>query len=274
MAQDQDTKRPVAHVICIKWGSGSYTADDVNRLYRMVRRNITRHTLRFYCFTEIADGLDEAIIVEPLPVLNVAPEDNKYAYRKEAGLCDDDLGGLRGRRVLFFDLDVVITGSLDEMIDYPRGDDFVIVNDWNTRGNRVGQASCYSWKVGTLGFVKAYFERHPREVLKKFGTASQEYLSVKVIEKCGKLDFWPKPWCRSFKVHALPVWFLRRFVLARLPEGAKVLCFHGRPKIDDAIAGRWAPPGREPLIKRIFYKTIKPCNWLEHYWTSSRGSCS
>jgi hypothetical protein len=256
---------PVANVICIKWGRGYYKSDDVNQLYNMVSRNITRHRLKFYCFTDITEGLDDKIIAKPLAVMNVSEEDNKYAYRKEAGLCDDDIGGLAGERVLYFDLDVVITGSLDEMIDYPKGDDFVIINDWNTRGNNVGQASCYSWKVGTLGFVKEYFEQHPKDVVKKFGTASQEYLSYKVIERWGKLNFWPPQWCRSFKVHALPVWFMRRFMTPKLPEGTKVLCFHGRPKIEDAIAGRWAPKGMEPFWKILFYKTTKPAPWIKNY---------
>lgn len=263
--QQEHPLRPVANVICIKWGRHYYTADDVNRLYAMVRRNISRHDLRFFCFTEIAEGLDDGVLVRPLPVLHVAKEDNRYAYRKEAGLCDDNLGDLAGQRVLFFDLDVVITGSLDEMIEFPKGDEFVIINDWNTRGNHVGQASCYSWVVGTLGFIKAYFEAHPVEVVKQFYTASQEYLSWKVIEQFGKLNFWPEPWCRSFKVHALPPWYLRRFVEPKLPEGTKVLAFHGRPKIEDALAGRWAPPGAESLVKRLFYKTIKPSPWLKPY---------
>ena len=262
-------QQPVANVICIKWGKSVYTAKDVNRLCAMVKRNVTRHTVRFYCFTEIADGLDADIIVKPLPILNIEKEDRRYAYRKEAGLCDDNLGGLTGQRVLFFDLDVVITGSLDEMIEYPQGDDFVIINDWNTQGDHVGQASCYSWVVGTLGFVKEYFEAHPVEVANQFKTASQEYLSSKVIEQFGKLNFWPEPWCRSFKVHTLPAWFLRRFVTPKLPEGTKVLAFHGHPKIEDALAGRWAPPGEESILKILFYKTIKPCRWLEQYLTEA-----
>ncbi|MHC4553669.1 MAG: hypothetical protein ACYSUT_13035 [Planctomycetota bacterium] len=263
--QHEQAALPIANVICIKWGRNYYTHEDVNSLYAMVRRNITQHELRFYCFTEIAEGLDEGILVKPLPELKVKKEDNRYAYRKEAGLCDDNLGGLAGKRVLFFDLDVVITGSLDEMIEYPKGDEFVIINDWNTRGDHVGQASCYSWVVGTLGYVKAHFEAHPVEMVNRFYTASQEYLSWKVIEKFGKLNFWPEDWCRSFKVHALPVWFLRRFAMSKLPNGTKVLAFHGNPKIEDALAGRWAPPGAEAFWKILLYKSIKPCRWLEQY---------
>lgn len=258
------TKKPIANVICIKWGEGYYDHIFVNRLYNMVKRNLKKHELRFYCITEISKGLDKNIIVKPLPVMKCAKEDVKWAYLKEAGLCDDNLAGLKGQRVLFFDLDMVITGSLDEMIDYPKGDEFVIINDWNTKGSHIGQASCYSWVVGTLGFVKDYFEKNAKAVCRKFPTASQEYLSDQVIKKFGKLNFWPEKWCLSFKFSVLPPWYFRAFVTPKLPKTCKVLAFHGHPKIEDAIAGRWHPNG-VPFLKRI-YKTIRPCPWIKKYW--------
>lgn len=261
---ENNSELPVAHVICIKWGSAAYGAKDVNRLYGMVVRNMLRHEVRFHCFTEISAGLRDGVRIHPLPVLECDPSQVKYAYQKEVGLCDDNLGGLHGERVIFFDLDVVITGSLDEMVDLPTGDDFVIIKDWNTKGNHVGQATCYSFRVGTLGFVKKYYEEHSKKVLEHYRTASQEYLSSKVIEKWGALKFWPETWCQSFKFTVLPAWYLRPFVTARLPVGTKVLAFHGRPKIDDAVMGRWTPE-RVPLFKRI-YKTIRPCPWIEEYW--------
>ncbi|MEN8235925.1 MAG: hypothetical protein ABFQ95_00015 [Pseudomonadota bacterium] len=261
------TKKPVANVVCIKWGQ-VYTAHDVNCLYAMVKRNMKKHELRFFCFTDDATGLTPEILSQPLPVMKCNPEDVKYAYQKEAGLCDDELGGLNGQRVLFFDLDVVITGELDCFVSYPLGDDFVIINDWSVKSERVGQATCYSWRVGTLGFIKEYFEAHPKEVVKQFYTASQEYLSAKVIEKWGRLKFWPEEWCRSFKFHALPVWYLRFFVEPKLPEGTKVLAFHGHPKIADAICGVWSPEGL-PFFKCV-YKTIRPSPWISQYWNMQK----
>jgi len=255
--------KPIANVICIKWGS-AYTHKDVNTLFRMVNRNISNYKLNFYCFTDDPKGLDERIFTRPLPEMHMRKEDCKYAYQKEAGLCDDDLGGLNGQRVLFFDLDVIVTGTMDCFFDYCKEDDFVIINDWNTKGNHVGQASCYSWQVGTLGYVKECFEENHKQIIQKYGTASQEYLSSKIIKKRGALKFWPEEWCRSFKMHALPVWFLRPFVAPRLPIGTKVLAFHGRPKIEDAIKGTWSPHG-VPFFKRI-YKTIRPAPWIRTYW--------
>jgi len=254
---------PQANVICIKWGT-RYPADYVNRLYNMVRRHTTCD-IRFYCFTEIAEGLNPAIIVKPLPELNVAPEDNRYAYRKEAALCQDDLGGLQGQRVVFFDLDVVIVDNIDELFTFPQGDDFVIINDWNTKGNHVGQASCYSWRVGTLGHIKQYFEDHPKEVVKRFHTASQEYLSDQVIKTRGPLVFWPQAWFRSFKSHCLPKGVLRHFRPAAIPPGAKVIVFHGSPKPEEALVGKWSLDKPVPLYKR-WYKAVQPTAWIAEHW--------
>ncbi|MGB0935695.1 MAG: hypothetical protein ACPGXY_06500 [Alphaproteobacteria bacterium] len=250
------------NVICIKWGT-AYSAHDVNQLYRMVASNIHKHEVAFHCFTDDTAGLDQSIRTHPLPVMNCPPEKVKYVYRKEVGLCDDNLGDLNGQRVLFFDLDIILTGPIDDFFILPKNDEFYIINDWCTKGDHVGQATCYSWKVGTLGFAKEYFEAHPEETLKRFHTASQEYLSSKVIEKWGKLNFWPEEWCRSFKEHALPVWYKRPFVPPTLPEGTRLLAFHGRPKAEDAIKGIWSPKG-VPFIKRL-YKTIKPAPWIADY---------
>jgi hypothetical protein len=259
----QDTK----NVICIKWGSADYyPAKYVNNLYNSVIRN-TKYKINFYCFTENAECIDKNIIVKPLPVMSIG--EAKYAYRKEAGLCDDNLGGegrLRGQRVLYFDLDTIIVDNIDSFFELPKEDEFYIINDWNSWGDRVGQASCYSFTVGTLGYIKEYFEKHSQEIYEKFFTASQEYLSSKVIEKYGKLNFWPDSWAKSFRFHCLPnplMPFSRRFITAKIPKGAKIICFHGRPKLDNAIAGIWH---EEFLWKKFLYKHLRAVDWINNYW--------
>lgn len=257
------------HVICIKWGD-YYGARDVNRLFSMVKRN-TSLPVTFHCFTGETEGLDPAIQTHPRPIMNVPDALNKYAYKKEAGLCDDALGGLAGERVFFFDLDSLIVGNLDELFTYPQGDEFYIIKDWNTHGDHVGQASCYSWVVGTLGYVKTTFEQHAEEVLTRYHTASQEYLSAKVIERFGALHFWPDNWFKSFKFHCLPIGILRPFVAAKLPRvaGLKMIAFHGYPGLNEAVAGTWTTDAtskkRAHGWKKI-YKTIKPCPWILDYW--------
>jgi hypothetical protein len=265
MLQEVDNNNSLEYinVICIKWGR-SYPADYVNRLYNMVKRHTTR-CVKFYCFTDDKIGLCADIIPMPMTTLNVKPDENKYSYKKEAGLCDDNLGGLNGQRVFYFDLDIVIVDNIDCFFEYPTSNEFVIINDWNTKGTHVGQASCYSWVVGELGYIKDYFEENPVEVVEKYFTASQEYLSAKIIERYGKLCFWPEEWCCSFRFHCLPKGILRHFFKAKIPDGAKILVFHGSPNPHEAITGTWSTVKKIPFWKR-FYKVVKPTPWIEEYW--------
>lgn len=256
------------HVICIHWGT-AYRAEDINTLYSMVHRNSSL-PICFHLFSNTPpDGLLSDIEVHPEPGLMVPVEFNRHNYRKEAGLCDDSLAGLTGQRVFFFDLDVVITDNLDQLFTYPEGDGFYIINDWNTKGDHVGQASCYSFVVGTLGFVKEAYEADPLPILNRFGTASQEYLSAKVIERYGPLKFWPDEWFQSFRYHCLPH-ALFRWLKTPIPPkpGTKVLAFHGHPDIQDAIEGKWGRPGDRKRAKgwKKIYKHCKPTPWILQFW--------
>jgi hypothetical protein len=254
------------NVICIKWGTG-YGPEYVNNLYSMVKRN-TSFDINFYCFTDDSKGLNKEVIVKPLPVLDTKEEfKTKYMYRKEAALCDNQLGFLTNQRVFFFDLDVVIISNLDEFFQYPKDDKFFILNDWNSKGENIGQASCYSWEVGTLGYIKEYYEKNPEEVIKKFYNASQEYLSYKVIERFGKLNFWPDNWFCSFRFHCMPKFGpLRHFITPKIPniKGLKVIVFHGQPNPKEAIKGIWNLKDGQQW-KRL-YKVCKPTKWVENYW--------
>jgi hypothetical protein len=259
--------KKTVNVICIKWGI-AYDAEYVNKLHSMIIRN-TSYEVDFYCFTDDPKGFNKDIIVKPLPVLNTIKEyQTKYSYRKEAALCDDDLGGLRGQRVFFFDLDMVIISNLDDFFDYPKNDKFYIINDWNSEGSEIGQASAYSWVVGTLGYVKEYFEHNPKKVIDQFYTASQEYLSNQVIEKYGALNFWPDNWFCSFRFHCMPkIGPLRHFIIPQMPKnrpGLKAIAFHGLPNPKEAIQGTW-PLKSKDKWKRP-YKVCKPTKWIEKYW--------
>ena len=260
-------KEPI-NIISILWGK-AYSEVDVNNLYSMIKRN-TSFPIAFHLFSnEDLPSLNPEIIKHPEKAMDIAPEHNRYAYRKEAGLCDNALGDLTGQRVFFFDLDVLIMDNLDELFAYPEQDKFYIINDWNTKGNHVGQATCYSFVVGTLGFIRDNFEKNPEPIIRKFGTASQEYLSSMVIERYGNLNFWPEQWFQSFRFHCLPFSFLRHLITPSRPKkGTKVLAFHGHPDIHDAIAGRWALPGEAKAPKGLkkLYKACRPTSWIKDYW--------
>ncbi len=261
------------NVIFIKWGD-YYHHSDINKICSQIKRN-TKHNINFYCFTENSDGLDNFINIRPLPELDVNPEFIKFNYRKAAGLCDDNLGGLNGQRVFFFDIDCLIVGNLDEFFEYDYGNDFYIINDWAHRKgkkkDKVGQASCYTHIVGTLGHVKKYFEENPAKIIEKYSTATQQYMSAKIIEKYGKLNFFPDNWFKSFRFHCMPHPALRWLLNARLPKvnGLKMIAFHGVPSISEALEGRYGQKEKGNKVSRWLkkiYKRVKPTLWINNYW--------
>jgi len=268
------SKQQPIHIITILWGT-AYSQDDVNHLYSMIKYN-TSLPIAFHLFSdEDLPSLNPEIIRHPQPAMNIRPEHQRHAYRKEAGLCDDTLGGLTGQRVFFFDLDVLIMDNLDDLFTYPKDDKFYIIKDWNTHGEHVGQATCYSFIVGRLGFIKEAFDTDPVPIVTRFGSASQEYLSSQVIEKFGSLNFWPEEWFQSFRFHCLPWGPLRHFITPHLPKkGTKVLAFHGRPNIPDALIGRWSEPECRKAAKgwKKLYKACRPTPWINDYLHPSKNT--
>lgn len=260
------------NIICIQWGT-AYREKEINRLYNMIKSNTT-FAINFHLFSNCELPLLKKEITQHLePVLSCHEDIKHLNYRKEVGLCSDQLGNLQGKRVFFFDLDVLITGNLDTLFSYPKGDKFYIINDWNTKGIHVGQASCYSFVVGTLGYIRNTFELNWEFYVEQFGTASQEYLSAKIIEKEGSLNFWPTKWFASFKYHSLPHILFRHFLTPKVPDiNTKVLCFHGYPNIEDALIGRWSSPDAKKAAKgwKKIYKTCRPTHWIKNYLGDNR----
>ena len=75
------------NVICIKWGD-KFGAEYVNRLYKMVEKNLTLPH-RFVCFTDKPEGILEGVEIRPLPALN--DEGLPEKAWKKLGLFTDEL---------------------------------------------------------------------------------------------------------------------------------------------------------------------------------------
>jgi len=127
------------NIVCMKWGT-FYGADDVNRLYRMLKSNITG-PFRLVCFTDNDKDILPEVECHPLPPFASAHLQTMGAYRKKT-LCRADLQSFKtGERFLFLDLDVVIMGNLDALFAFEPEKDFIICRNW-TRGNgQIGNSS-------------------------------------------------------------------------------------------------------------------------------------
>ena len=88
----------IVNIICIKWGT-MYGAEDVNRLYRQVKRHLNRPH-RFVCFTDDFNGIDPGVDCQPLPELGLPEGHGDTRWRKLA-LFRRDLGGMTGQVALF-----------------------------------------------------------------------------------------------------------------------------------------------------------------------------
>ncbi len=253
------------NVICIKWGT-LYSPAYVNRLKNMVCINST-YPIKFHCFTEKSEGLDSDIIVKPIPSIEVEPNG---CFKRETAFFSPNLGDLQGQRVFYFDLDTLIVNNLDELFQYPTDDKFYIIEDWASSNKQVGQGSCFSWVISDrYNFITTDYVENKEAIDKKYGTASQEYLSDRIINIQSKLKFWPKEWFCSFRFHCLPHPLLRYFKTATIPNKdiMKVVVFHGNPNPDDALAGRWPDKKKHKWkVWKKLYKHTRPTHWIKNYW--------
>jgi hypothetical protein len=228
------------HVFCVKSGD-KYPADYANRLSRMVRRNLSRpHS--FHCLTDAPHGLDPEIIVQPLPSPDLGGCWNKLR------LFSPDLTDA-GSTILYLDLDVVLVGSIDALVDCLPGADFVGQPDWNRPWFPQFNSSVMRWRCGSHpevldafddelaagrlvrrtewdGTTKARDKTVYWRGWRRFGS-DQEWISARLRPRQPpRQRAFPSGWILSYKRHARQ----------SLPADAKILVFHGSPKpheVDD-----------------------------------------
>jgi hypothetical protein len=239
-------------VMCMKWGT-AYGAEYANILYSMVSRH-TRHPLRFVCFTDNSSGLRREIEALPLPPIELPPRFAWTPWRK-LSLWQKPLADLSGN-VLFLDLDVVVTGSIDSFFEFRPDASFCVAENWTQPGSGIGNTSVFRLKVAQHSEVFETFRAEPSRVLSGYSN-EQIFLSRNVPD----MAFWPADWCLSFKHDLLPRWPLNFFKRAALPGSARIVCFMGHPKPHEARDGTW--PAAWP--KRV-YKHVRPTPWVGEHW--------
>jgi hypothetical protein len=234
------------NICCLKWGT-KYSADYVNRLAAMVRRNLNRPH-RFVCFTENRAGIHQS--VECLPLLQgLSGWWHKLSFFKPT------LHDLKGT-MLFLDLDMVILSSLEPFVDYPG--DFCTIRDWlATDYTRLYNSSVFRMEIGSKTHVYNRFLSSPQQIVATYPT-DQDWIS----EQIPNATTWPAAWCVSFKWHcAAP-----RPDNPVIPERAKIIVFHGKPDPHEAMSGSYQIYGPKHLVP--YQMEGKPASWIAQYWNS------
>ncbi len=236
------------NVICVKWGN-KFGPEYVNRLYKMVEKNITIPH-RFVCFTNEPEGINEKVEIRPFYKLDDSGLPEK-AWKK-LGLFTDKLGDLEGR-ALFLDLDVIILNNIDDFFKVEG--EFLIIKDWDFENDIIGNSSVFRFEVNKHKDIIDNFYKEGKDIRKRYRN-EQAFLSYQMKNK-GILSYWDKSWCISFKRKCLRKFPLNYFMEPIEPKDAKILVFHGRPNPQQAYNGFMGKGG---------FRYVKPTKWLDKYW--------
>jgi hypothetical protein len=242
-------------VICIKWGT-AFPAEYVNRLYASVMKNVSRPT-RFVLLTDDATGIVSGVQIQPIPDINLPPQGMRGGPWRKLALWSAELA-LEGD-LLFLDLDVVITGSIDRLFDYEPGK-FCIIRNWTQKDDNIGNSSVMRFRAGSAPHLIPDFEKDAVKL-------SYEYKNEQIyVSRNSSLhkNYWPDGWCTSFKHELLPSWPKRYWADVPFPEKSSIAVFTGNPRPHDAANGVWP---EKKVFKKI-YKFVRPVKWLNTVWVS------
>ena len=237
------------YVFCMKWGT-LYGPEYVNRLYSMVNNNLS-YDYKMVCFTDDESGINKDIQCFPIPEMGL-PSNLPERMWKKLSTLKSDLYGLKGR-ALFLDLDIVIVDNIDCFFDVDG--EFRIIKDHSWRKWRItGNSSVYRFDIGKHGYVFEEFVDKFDDI-KKLHRNEQENLTQAIFDK-GKLQYWDKSWCPSFKYDCVSRFPLAVWKKPIIPEGAKIIIFHGEINPHQAIIGGWGK----------WYRYVRAAPWVAKYW--------
>lgn len=235
------------NVVCLKWGS-KYSSDYVNKLHSMVSRHLTlKH--QFICITDDPRDLHEGIITKPIM------QESLQGWWHKLSLFADNAYNLQGT-VLFFDLDIVITSNIDDLIHYKPGE-FCILRD--LQNPHTYNSSVFRLAVGSQTAVWSDFIKRKDDITQTLW-GDQDWIS----EKINTAQIWPQDWVLSYKKQcnarakhsygAIGKILRKKGLLqtqgqAQLPNNCKVVIFHGRPNPEDVQDKPYDVWKRAPWIK-------------------------
>jgi len=235
-------------ILCMKWGT-KYGPEYVNRLYAMVRRQLAGD-FRFVCLTDDDRGVRQEVTCLPIPTLALPDGSPERGWKKLTTFAAD-LHGLRGT-ALFLDLDVVIVDRIDPFFEYPG--EFLIIHDWKRPWRVTGNSSVYRFQLGAHPEVLDEFRGNVDAARARFRN-EQAFLSD-VLHRKGRLGYWPAKWCASYKYHCIPRWPSNYWRHPIVPEGARIIIFHGEVNPPDALAGR----------RNRALRVARSSPWVAEHW--------
>lgn len=262
-------------IVCINWGT-RYGAPYINRLYHMVRQNITP-PFRFVCFTDTREGVHPDVVCFDLPEMPGFMPKNTMGKWPKSRLWAPELGNLKGT-FLFVDLDVVITDSLDPFFEFGQPEDVILARNPAKPFHKLGQTSIYRMPVGALAPLQDLFAQDPQAVADKY-RFEQHFVTKNAPNG---VTFWPRAWVRHFRINCIPPFPLNYIMMPRPRTGSRVIIFAGTLNPPDAIKGQYssktpylAPAAhmarafKSPKKWRSIRQYFRPTTWVQRIWDAA-----
>jgi len=200
--------------VCVLRSGGDFNADYVIRLRNMVARHLPGQP-RFVCLTD----LPEIDGIETIPLITTWSGWWAKLELFREGLFDG------ASRAIYFDLDTLIVGDISPLLAL--NGDFYGLRPWNRANREKGQAASGAmvWSPGDYGFIFDEFDMSMAD-----GQTDQSYISATLRRH--KL-FW-----EPLQDSCPGIYSYKRECQGQLPRDARIICFHGRPRVHECGV-RW-----------------------------------
>lgn len=173
-------------ILCVRFGT-KYGRDYVERLRNMVARHITV-PYEFVCLTDDQHPIEGVrSIVQPVAAY-------KALWWHKVHMFDPHLP-IKGS-ILYFDLDVVISGNIDKLIAR-KSNQFYGIRDFNRKFHgswKYLNSSAMSWIHGEQCHIWHEFRKNPMEAMRMHG--DQDWIWRTSTDR---IKFWPESWIQSYK---------------------------------------------------------------------------
>lgn len=185
----------------------------LGRLYvETLRSMVFRHLKTAHRFVCLTDDPRRHPLMQAEAISLIAPERPEGCWSKLQVFKPGRFSG----RVVYMDVDSLIVGSIDDLVQHKGA---VHLAQWGWPRN-VHAGGLWVWDAGDLDHV---WEKFCPDVPKRFAN-DQEWLTT-----LGVFEALPEGMVVSYRYHCKE----------GVPEGAKVIAMHGRPKASDLPPEHW-----------------------------------
>ncbi len=230
----------------MKWGT-KYPASYVRTLRGMVSRHLAQPH-RFVCVTDDDAGLADDMECLDLPAVPIETNGPERGWLK-LGLFSPQVAALADR-VLYLDLDVVITGDLSPLV--ATSEPMTIMQD--RRRPAIGNSSVMSYDPSVFRMILEEYVADPKHA--RASVRHEQTWISHIAQRENKLTFFPRVWCVSFKYDCAYTPPLSAMLTPRLPDDARVVVFHGVPEPSQAVSPSWTK----------WYRPLRGAPWIRHHW--------